>query len=386
MRGKIYITILFLAICGIVSCGKDPIIKDTEHTLFIYMPWSSNLTSYFHQNIEDFEKAVKKGVLKENRVVVFFMSSPSKAALFELKYDKGNCIRDTLKEYTNPAFTTANGISSILNDIIGFAPAKRYSMTISCHGLGWLPVSSASRSTGQKNHWEYEGVPLTRFFGGTTSEYQTDITTLAEGIANAGLKMEYILFDDCYMSSIEVAYDLKDVTHYLIGCPTEVMAYGYPYADIAQHLIGNINYSGIRDGFISFYNNYTIMPCGTIGVIDCSQIENLASVMREINQIYTLDPALRNDIQPMCGYFPVLFFDMGDYVAKLCPDSDLLSKFEDQLERTVPSMYKGHTSTYYSASRGQVIINSYSGVTISDPSTNPRASLKTETAWYKATH
>ena len=66
-------------------------------------------------------------------------------------------------------------------------------------------------------HWEYENVPMTRYFGGLNAQYQTDITTLAKGISNAGLKMEYILFDDCYMSSIEVAYALKDVTDYLIG-------------------------------------------------------------------------------------------------------------------------------------------------------------------------
>ena len=54
-------------------------------------------------------------------------------------------------------------------------------------------------------HWEYENVPMTRYFGGLNAQYQTDITTLAKGISNAVLKMEYILFDDCYMSSIEVA-------------------------------------------------------------------------------------------------------------------------------------------------------------------------------------
>lgn len=64
--------------------------------------------------------------------------------------------------------------------------------------------------------------------------------------------MEYILFDDCYMSSIEVAYALKDVTDYLIGSTSEVMAYGMPYAEIGQYLIGKVDYAGICDGFYSF--------------------------------------------------------------------------------------------------------------------------------------
>lgn len=46
--------------------------------------------------------------------------------------------------------------------------------------------------------------------------------------------MEYILFDDCYMSSLEVAYDLRHVTRHLIACPTEIMVYGMPYSHIGE--------------------------------------------------------------------------------------------------------------------------------------------------------
>ena len=42
------------------------------------------------------------------------------------------------------------------------------------------------------------------------------ISTLADAISDAGLEMEFILFDDCYMSSVEVAYDLRHVTGHII--------------------------------------------------------------------------------------------------------------------------------------------------------------------------
>ena len=54
--------------------------------------------------------------------------------------------------------------------------------------------------------------------------------------------MEYILFDDCYMSTVEVAYDLKNVTSHLIASTSEIMAYGMPYDKIGQYLIENIDY------------------------------------------------------------------------------------------------------------------------------------------------
>ncbi|MDD3969527.1 MAG: Clostripain family protein, partial [Proteiniphilum sp.] len=194
-----------LIIVFFVSCEKEdnkpPLPPKTEQTLFMYMPWSTNLTSHFEQNLKNFETTIENNILGNNRVIVFFSSSSTEATLFELKYDGSNCIREIFKSYQNPAFTTANGITSILNDVKTIAPANRYAMVVSSHGTGWLPVTPVKTLRAvEKFHWEYEGVPLTRFFGGLSPEYQTNIKTLAEGITNAGLKMEFILFDDCYMS------------------------------------------------------------------------------------------------------------------------------------------------------------------------------------------
>ena len=324
---KSVIVILFLSF-GMTSCEKeDPVIVPTEQTVFMYLPWSTNLTSNFYQNISDLESVVGKNILKNERVIVFMCTTATKATLFELTYENGKSARKTLKEYTDPAYTTAEGITSILNDVQRYSPTKRYAMVIGCHGMGWIPVSNSQSRSGlrTKMHWEYENVPMTRYFGGLEPQYQTDITTLAKGISNAGLKMEYILFDDCYMSSVEVAYDLKDVTDYLIGSTSEVMAYGMPYAEIG-------------------HSNYSEMPCGTIAVTDCSELDNLAAIMKEINHQYTFDSSLTSSLQRLDGYNPVIFFDYGDYVSKLCPDKTLVAQFNEQLNRTVP--FKRNTELF----------------------------------------
>lgn len=384
------ILLVALAI-NLVSCHKDnepPVSTETEKTLFMYMPWSTDLKGAFYTNISDMEKAIAKKGLDRERVLVFISTTATEATLFEIIEENGKCKGDTLKRYTNPALTTKEGITSILNDVKGFAPANRYAMTIGCHGMGWLPVSRGRTRllSREKLHWEYEGVPKTRYFGGKTSEYQTDITTLAEGIADAGMKMEYILFDDCYMSSIEVAYDLRGVTDFVIGSPCEIMFYGMPYAEIGEHLLGDTDYKAICDKFHTFYSNYKEMPCGTIGVTDCSELAPLVQIMKEINNRYRFDETEISSIQTLDGYSPTLFFDLGDYVAKLCSDTDLLNQFQQQLQRTVP--YKRHTDTYYTMTpRGrQIKIHAFSGVTVSDPSLNSLAETKNETAWYKATH
>ena len=383
--------LFFILVVSMFSCCNDDDpqpLKGADQTLFIYFPWSTNLTSYFERNIEDIEKSIGENGVENERVLIYFMPSPTEATLYELKYENGESVRNILKSYTNPVFTTADGITSILKDVVFSAPASRYAMIIGGHGMGWLPVESDNISirSYQKNHWEYDDVPLTRYFGGTTSEYQTDIVALAEGIYNAEIKMEYILFDDCYMSSIEVAYDLKDVTDYLIASPTEIMAHGFPYDIIGKYLIGDVNYQAISDSFSEFYLNYTTMPCGTIGIIKCSELDDLASVMKEINQKFDFNPSLLDRVQSLDGYNPVIFFDLGDYITKLCADLAILNRFMTHLERAVPPRLKKNTPYYYSMGGGMKIINTFSGITISDPSINTKTSEKNATAWYKMTH
>ncbi len=384
----ILLACMFMTAC---TASEDPGLQEVknEKTLLIYMPWSSNLTSYFYQNIKDMESCIEEmGGLTGERVIVFISRTATDASLFEIKYENGTCQRVDLKAYTELAFTTEDGIAQILNDVISYAPAERYSMIIGCHGMGWLPVnaSRAMRSS-EKSHWDYTDGPLTRYFGGTTSEYQTDITTLSAAIADTGLKMEYILFDDCYMSSIEVAYELKDVTDYLIASTCEVMAYGMPYATMGKHLLGHPDYMAACEDFYKFYSNYS-MPCGTLSVTDLSYIDSMARLMQRINRAYSFDDYQRGRLQNLDGYTPTIFYDFGDYINLLlaqnnAPDS-IRAEFEILLNQLIP--YKTNTEMFFTASRGPLKIYNYSGITTSDPSVSPRARDKSDTRWYKATH
>lgn len=390
---KIIITI----ICSLVFCLSSCADKDepevntpsSEKVVFMYLPWSSNLTDYFYQNIADMEtNIVMMGGLDKEKVLVFISTTPSDAVLFEIEHENGKCSHKELKRYENPAITTEEGIATILKDVKIFAPSLNYSMIIGCHGMGWLPVNESGISRAvEKNHWDYTSEYLTRYFGGTTSEFQTDISTLADAITDAGIKMEYILFDDCYMSSIEVAYELKDVADYLIASTCEVMAYGMPYATMGKHLLGTTDYKAICKDFYDFYSNYS-MPCGTLSVTDLSQLEELASIMRRINSECEFNDKDLARLQKLDGYSPTIFYDFGDYVKILMEQHGashtLVSDFESQLNRAI--ICKTNTDQYYTASRGPMPIYRYSGITTSDPSINQRTAHKINTKWYRATH
>ena len=140
--------------------------------------------------------------------------------------------------------------------------------------------------------------------------------------------MEYILFDDCYMSSIEVAYELKDVTKYLIGSTSEMMAYGMPYATVGSscwEVLIMVPFAKDSMTFIHLRNN----ACGTLAVTDCSELDNMATIMKSINERYVFDDSLQGELQELDGYTPVIFYDFADYVLTFCSDPVLKNGSEN---------------------------------------------------------
>ena len=116
-------------------------------TIFIYMPWTASETStngslysYFLNNISDIENGiVAQNGLGNNRVLVFVSSSPTQSTLFEIRYERGQCVRDTLRQYGYIDYTTPSGIASILSEVKASAPAQQYGMIIGSHANGWIP-------------------------------------------------------------------------------------------------------------------------------------------------------------------------------------------------------------------------------------------------------
>lgn len=128
---KINNLILFiLSIFLFISCDKEDFKLEinNQRTVFMYLPWSTNLTSYFYNNISDIEKAIQENGLDNERVIAFLSTSSSEAEMFEITLNNGVCKRNVLKEYVNPSFTTEAGLTNILRDMKTFAPAESYSI------------------------------------------------------------------------------------------------------------------------------------------------------------------------------------------------------------------------------------------------------------------
>ena len=412
------------------GCSEEAFDTDSvnKQTILVFYPWTGSqsdtgLLGDLQNNIDSICDGIidRKG-LNNSRVLVFLSNKYNHSMLYDLQYNATtkSVDRVPLKEYEGASYASAEGIADILNEVKTQASALNYALIVGAHGCGWTYASDWSKypdyarpsvtrpSDSALNGYSAAGysatgissfsgiqfgpdpnAPLTRFFGSVSlAENAMDISTLAEGIRESGLKMQYILFDACYMSNIETAYELKDVTNYMIASGSEIMAAGLPYRSMWSYLNSPTpNYSGIVSTSVNFYKNSSAPFCN-LAAIDCRQVEKLAGVMKDINAENQLQASVNLDsIQHLDGFRPNLFYDLETYVDSLHPSGYLLDQFKSQLKLTIKA--SDHTDEAYTCiySSDSFKIKNYCGITISDPSQHSVAIKGREkTGWWKATH
>ena len=412
------------------GCSEEAFDTDSvnKQTILVFYPWTGSqsdtgLLGDLQNNIDSICDGIidRKG-LNNSRVLVFLSDKYNHSTLYDLQYNATtkSVDRVPLKEYEGASYASAEGIADIMNEVKTKASALNYALIVGVHGCGWTYASDWSKypdyarpsvtrpSDSALNGYSATGysatgissfsgiqfgpdpnAPLTRFFGSVSlAENAMDISTLAEGIRESGLKMQYILFDACYMSNIETAYELKDVTNYMIASGSEIMAAGLPYRSMWSYLNSSTpNYSSIVSTSVNFYKNSSAPFCN-LAAIDCRQVEKLAGVMKDINAEYQLSASVSLDsIQHLDGFRPNLFYDLETYVDSLHPSGYLLDQFKSQLKLTIKA--SDHTDEAYTCiySSDSFKIKNYCGITISDPSQHSVAIKGREkTGWWKATH
>ena len=397
------------------GCSEEAFDTDSvnKQTILVFYPWTGDksrtgLLGDLQNNIDSICDGIidRKG-LNNSRVLVFLSDKYNHSTLYDLQYNATtkSVDRVPLKEYEGASYASAEGIADILNEVKTKASALNYALIVGVHGCGWTYASDWSRypyyarpSVTRPRDNNFSGIqfgpdpnaPLTRFFGSVSlAENAMDISTLAEGIRESGLKMQYILFDACYMSNIETAYELKDVTNYMIASGSEIMAAGLPYRSMWSYLNSPTpNYSGIVSTSVNFYKNNSSAPFCNLAAIDCRQVEKLAGVMKDINAENQLQASVNLDsIQHLDGFRPNLFYDLETYVDSLHPSGYLLDQFKSQLKLTIKA--SDHTDEAYTCiySSDSFKIKNYCGITVSDPSQHSVAIKGREkTGWWKATH
>lgn len=240
-------------------------------------------------------------------------------------------IAEVVKEYPVQSSVTKNVMSTVLTDMLTFAPTDRYGLIFGSHASAWTNSI------------------YTRSFG--LDGQQTDNTILlpymVEAIRSTGVHFDYILFDACYMGTIEVCYDFKDVADYLIASVMEVPAYGFPYGtELMPALFEGIetSYKKICQEYIDYYIDVYSQKhsaWGTVVLIDNKEVNSLVSSLK--NEITTHKDKLADyKVSTLQDYgkssAPDIAYDLRQFVKEL-NDGNIPTDFDEKLKKAV--LYKG---------------------------------------------
>lgn len=399
MRSLQYILVIIVSLLS-VACGPKPYIPKppqgtADHTLVMYLAGNNSLQSYLENNVEDVISSVDASTPSDNgRIVVFFRPRPSLGdpLLLQIYYDKkvgAQC--DTLRTYPSTISSSdPETLRTVMADVERVAPAKEYSLVFGSHATGWFTKVCMSRgslsrplSVGESgddgSFWQKSGDEITRTFGldgkvdyngKTIDDPGMDITEIAAVLS--GYNVRSLIFDACFMASVEAIYDLRQTADYVIASSAEIMGRGMPYDLVLKYLFASGN---VRDNLMKYCSEYIryykeLTPgtkSGTISLIDCAKVEGLAAVVAKIEQ-GGLNEVDAFDVQAFELLDEHQFYDLEHFYDLAAKDRAAYSALQNAISNCV--VYTAHTSSVYSAFglAGLFEVERSCGLTVNIPS------------------
>ena len=303
--------ICIFAAALLAACHKDEenngnTTETADRTVIVYMAGETNLSSPFAQwdfaqwDIDEMIKGVKD-VSGNNRLVVFVdrASTEEKPFIARIKNDK-NMPVDTLYKYQEDFYSSApDNFREVIERTASLCPAKSYGLVLWGHADGWIINRNGSEAQAPRRAYGIDNGDNSTSIPGTNKLYKwLNIPDMRKVMEQLPFKWKFIFCDCCNMMGAEVAYELKDVTEYLIGSPAEITGVGAPYDAIVKDLFyGNDDtmYKAICDDYWAQVtheqgNADEHMP---ISVVRTAGMEGLATATRQVLPLiaeYTQQP------------------------------------------------------------------------------------------------
>ncbi len=337
---KIFFILCIIGFSTSCSVGDEPI-TEANRTILIYMVATNDLSTRAVDDIEEIESSLQTNGTNGGRLLVYWAAYNKAPQLIEITKGKRSANRILLKEYANDTTSTSpERMMNVVEDVVNLAPARDYGLILWSHSSGW--VNSLS------------GIKPKTFGNDYGKEMPLDVLAdaLPEGLFN------FIYADACYMACVEVAYELRNKTNYLIGSTTELPADGMDYMNnIPSFFEDNLNLEKICANTFNKYNSMSgqYKTC-TISLTDLTKMDELASLCREIH----LNENMINDFSNVQRYkynTPYLFFDFVQYTKLLATDEQ-----KEQLDELMNQIVLYKAATPYIFNLFKINPINYSGL------------------------
>ena len=345
--------LLFLLL-GILSCHDDksettlpnPPVETARRTVLIYCVAQNSLgvsgTYYKSAWTEDsLELAAGKHFISDDdRLLVFvddayhprlyrFRADATPELVWQWGYDANSANPATFKD--------------VLLRVKERFPAEEYGLSMWSHADGWLPSSNTNYSkartlptlsplsfgidVGTNGNMHSDHTSNNKDLGA-----QMNITDMAVAIRESGLHFTYIFFDACLMQCIEVAYELRDVTDYIIASPISIAAAGAYYTHMLERGFFSANPTDIAKTYYEdvtseelarVYDDFGIV----ISALKTKELDALAAAVRtaladiDFSAYPDLTDAHAYHVYSYNYYFRPHYYDMRSALRHLLTDA-----------------------------------------------------------------
>ncbi len=235
---------LILAVVLLTACSSDDTtdiptptpVEPARRTVIVYMSAENDLDgmSFCEQDIQ--EMLIGRKSVAENENLVLFVDKASSAIKPFIAKVTTKGTLDTLYRYEQDFYAADPGMmADVLSRAITLCPATEdYGLVLWGHATSWM-IEKDSVATDASER---------RAYGRDTGDNSTNISkgkwmnipSLRKCLEQIPVQWKFIFCDCCNMANVEVAYELRKLTDYVIGAPSEIPGVGAPYQTIVKDL------------------------------------------------------------------------------------------------------------------------------------------------------
>ncbi len=246
MRLKLYTLLCASFLFLFTSCNQDddPVPPEAgSKTVLVYIVADNSLASFAKEDVEEMIEGMKL-VGSSSCNLLVYQDDRNTPVLFRIAKDKkGNVEKEVIKEYAEQVSTDVSVMKEVMHRAFYEYPADSYGLVYWSHADGWIPYPVPSAST--------------RWIGqdkGAGQDNRMNISDLVTVLDDNMPHFDFIMFDACFMMSVEVAYAVRDYADYYMGCPTENPGPGAPYDKVVPYMFKPGAANQMAEAYFNHYN------------------------------------------------------------------------------------------------------------------------------------
>ena len=374
-----YIFLVLVTLLGFCSCERDGMDLyfsvgpygdgpgQGRKVMLLYEAGFNNLSDDIDRNIKALQDGYLPGKDRNDDVLLVFShltnlprmdyTVETSPVMVRLYAERGKPKADTLKVW--PAGTPiahAGMVTEVFDWVKENFPAASYGAIMSSHATGWLPkgyYSNPKPYEGNDRSVSLSWSPRRKTFGQEyySPDKKTEEIEIKDLAAAIPYKLDYLLFDACLMSTVEVAWELRNVCSYLAVSPCEIPAAGFDYETLASHLLEPEvpDLKAVCEDYFARYEHDSTYGA-TITMVDSGALDILASTCRTLFDRYR--SGIRNldgqNVQvydrKMGGKYYYVFFDLKDMLREAGATEEDLALLQGALDQAL--VYEAHTARF----------------------------------------